>query len=44
MHRYASVRAALRWLASEVPQSEGWPIVVVGFSGGAKVRQILAFS
>jgi predicted esterase len=44
IHRYASVRAALRWLASEVPQSEGWPIVLGGFSGGAKISQILAFS
>jgi predicted esterase len=43
-HRYASVRAALRWLASEVPQSEGWPIVLAGFSGGAKISQVLAFS
>jgi predicted esterase len=44
MHRYASVRAALRWLASELPQSEHWPIVLAGFSGGAKVSQVLAFS
>jgi predicted esterase len=43
-HRYASVRAALRWLASEVPQSEHWPIVLAGFSGGAKISQVLAFS
>jgi predicted esterase len=43
-HRYASVRAALRWLASEVPQSERWPIVLAGFSGGAKISQALAFS
>jgi predicted esterase len=43
-HRYASVRAALRWLASEVPQSERWPIVLAGFSGGAKISQVLAFS
>jgi predicted esterase len=43
-HRYASVRAALRWLAGEVPQSEGWPIVLAGFSGGAKISQVLAFS
>ena len=44
MHRYASVRAALRWLESEVPGSQGWPIVVAGFSGGAKIVQVLAFS
>jgi predicted esterase len=44
LHRYATVRAALRWLASEVPQSEGWPIVLAGFSGGAKIIQVLAFS
>jgi hypothetical protein len=44
IHRYTSVRAALRWLASEVPQSEGWPIVLAGFSGGAKIIQVLAFS
>jgi predicted esterase len=43
-HRYASVRAALRWLAREVPQSERWPIVLAGFSGGAKISQVLAFS
>jgi predicted esterase len=43
-HRYASVRAALRWLALEVPQSERWPIVLAGFSGGAKIAQVLAFS
>jgi predicted esterase len=43
-HRYASVRAALRWLAGEVPQSERWPIVLAGFSGGAKISQVLAFS
>jgi predicted esterase len=44
MHRYVSVRAALRWLASEIPQSEGWPIVIAGFSGGAKISQVLAVS
>jgi predicted esterase len=44
MHRYASVRAALRWLASEIPQSERWPIVLAGFSGGAKMSQVLAIS
>ena len=43
-HRYASVRAALRWLASEMPASERWPIVLAGFSGGAKISQVLAFS
>lgn len=43
-HRYASIRAALRWLASEVPASEHWPIVLAGFSGGAKISQALAFS
>jgi predicted esterase len=43
-HRYASVRAALRWLAGEVPPSQGWPIVLAGFSGGAKISQVLAFS
>jgi hypothetical protein len=43
-HRYASVRAGLRWLAGEVPHSEGWPIVLAGFSGGAKISQVLAFS
>ena len=43
-HRYASVRAALRWLAGEVPESERWPIVLAGFSGGAKISQALAFS
>lgn len=42
--RYASVRAALRWLAREVPASERWPIVLAGFSGGAKISQVLAFS
>jgi hypothetical protein len=40
-HRYASVRAALRWLAGEVPQSQHWPIVLAGFSGGAKISQAL---
>jgi hypothetical protein len=44
MHRYVSVRAALRWLAGEVPQSERWPIVVAGFSGGSKISQVLAVS
>jgi predicted esterase len=44
MHRYISVRAALRWLANEVPESESWPIVLAGFSGGAKISQVLAFS
>jgi predicted esterase len=44
LHRYASVRAALRWLAREVPRSESWPIVLAGFSGGAKISQVLAFS
>jgi len=44
VHRYATLRAALRWLASEVPQSERWPIVLAGFSGGAKISQVLAFS
>jgi predicted esterase len=43
-HRYASVRAALRWLAGELPSSERWPIVLAGFSGGAKISQVLAFS
>lgn len=44
LHRYVTVRAALRWLASEIPQSERWPIVMAGFSGGAKVSQVLAVS
>jgi hypothetical protein len=44
MHRYISVRAALRWLAGEIPESAHWPIVVAGFSGGAKISQVLAFS
>jgi predicted esterase len=44
MHRYVSVRAALRWLAGEIPQSERWPIVIAGFSGGAKISQVLAVS
>lgn len=44
IHRYASVRAALRWLAGEAPQSKLWPIVIAGFSGGAKISQVLAFS
>ena len=44
MHRYVSVRAALRWLAGEFPQSERWPIVLAGFSGGAKISQVLAVS
>jgi predicted esterase len=44
MHRYVTVRAALRWLADEVPQSEPWPIVLAGFSGGAKISQVLAVS
>lgn len=44
MHRYVSVRAALRWLAGEVPQSEHWPIVLAGFSGGSKISQVLAVS
>src|SRR5690606_17649292 len=43
-HRYASLRAALRWLAGELPASERWPIVLAGFSGGAKISQALAFS
>lgn len=44
MLRYATVRAALRWLAREVPASRAWPIVFAGFSGGAKIAQVLAFS
>jgi len=44
MHRYVTVRAALRWLAAELPQSERWPIVIAGFSGGSKISQVLAFS
>jgi predicted esterase len=44
MDRYVTVRAALRWLASEVPPSERWPIVLAGFSGGAKISQVLAVS
>lgn len=44
LHRYASLRAALRWLAGEMPGSERWPIVLAGFSGGAKISQALAFS
>jgi predicted esterase len=44
LHRYASLRAALRWLAGELPGSEHWPIVLAGFSGGAKISQVLAFS
>jgi len=44
LHRYATVRAALRWLASEIPQSERWPIILAGFSGGAKISQALAVS
>lgn len=42
--RYATVRAALRWLATELPASERWPIVLAGFSGGAKIIQVLAVS
>jgi predicted esterase len=44
MHRYVTVRAALRWLAGEVPASEHWPIILAGFSGGAKISQVLAVS
>jgi predicted esterase len=44
MDRYVTVRAALRWLASEIPASEHWPIVLAGFSGGAKISQVLAVS
>lgn len=44
VHRYASLRAALRWLGREAPGSAGWPVVVAGFSGGAKISQALAFS
>jgi len=44
LHRYASVRAALRWLAAEIPGSDRWPLVLAGFSGGAKISQALAFS
>jgi predicted esterase len=44
MHRYVTLRAALRWLQSEVPESESWPIVLAGFSGGAKIIQALAVS
>jgi hypothetical protein len=44
LHRYASVRAALRWLSVQIPGSERWPIVLAGFSGGAKMSQALAFS
>lgn len=44
LHRYASMRAALRWLSVEIPGSERWPIVLAGFSGGAKMSQALAFS
>jgi predicted esterase len=44
LHRYATVRAALRWLASEIPQSKRWPIILAGFSGGAKISQALAVS
>jgi predicted esterase len=44
LHRYVSVRAALRWLAGELPQSEHWPIVIAGFSGGSKISQVLAVS
>jgi predicted esterase len=44
LHRYATLRAGLRWLATEIPESERWPIVLAGFSGGAKISQVLAFS
>jgi predicted esterase len=44
LHRYTTLRAALRWLAQEIPGSEHWPIVLAGFSGGAKISQALAFS
>jgi hypothetical protein len=44
MHRYVSVRAALRWLGAEIPASARWPIVIAGFSGGAKISQVLAVS
>jgi predicted esterase len=44
MHRYVSVRAALRWLSEQIPASAHWPIIVAGFSGGAKISQVLAFS
>lgn len=43
-HRYVSIRAALRWLENEYPGSRDWPIAIAGFSGGAKMSQILAAS
>ena len=43
-HRYVAIRAALRWLEKEYPGSSNWPIVFAGFSGGAKMSQILAAS
>jgi predicted esterase len=44
LHRYVTVRAALRWLEGEIPASKDWPIVLAGFSGGAKIVQVLAVS
>ncbi len=44
LHRYVALRAALRWLAAEAPGSAEWPLVIAGFSGGAKISQALAFS
>lgn len=41
-HRYISLRAALRWLGQEYPASRNWPLVLAGFSGGAKMVQPLA--
>lgn len=41
-HRYISLRAALRWLRQQYPESGSWPLVLAGFSGGAKMVQPLA--
>lgn len=41
-HRYVSLRAALRWLEQQYPASRDWPLVLAGFSGGAKMVQPLA--
>jgi hypothetical protein len=44
LHRFVTASAGLRWLSSEIPQSAAWPIVIAGFSGGAKISQVLAVS
>ncbi|HVZ32802.1 MAG TPA: hypothetical protein VG963_10270 [Polyangiaceae bacterium] len=44
LHRFVTASAGLRWLTGEIPQSAAWPIVIAGFSGGAKISQVLAVS